>query len=401
MGSRPNRPPRPEDWLVRFLVIGATVGIGVAAQASDQDTGLDDWRDALSVPELSEWRDSRSADPFEAEAEECPPGAWCDPLRIDSQSFVDHNTTVGGVREADHYACDPGVDASGPERVYEIVLDGPSVLTASVHSPEFVDVDLQLLRGLGPGGCRARGDSELSVVLSAGRYWLSVDTFVDRHGEEAAGEYDLKVDLQPLPSGSCAMAPREQQMYWPACADGLDCQEREVDGRPATFAHLPALGPVAREAHLVTTADPMWPTSPLQGIQAHYRATSRASGMQLALKEPWAPSPTGGVYARGSYGKPIPPEAEAWYVNMFWMDKPRPGERMILINPENGRAVVAAAGYETGPRSNQALGGASEEIHHVLGTVHLDELVMGYAADQTLPYGPIDCTELEPAAVLD
>ena len=64
---------------------------------------------------------------------------------------------------------------------------------------------------------------------------------------------------------------------------------------------------------------------------------------------------------------------------------------MIVTNPANGRAVVAAAGYETGPGSNTAIGGVSEEIHDYLGTEHRDALQLGFAVDQDLPLGPIDC----------
>ena len=64
---------------------------------------------------------------------------------------------------------------------------------------------------------------------------------------------------------------------------------------------------------------------------------------------------------------------------------------MIVRNPENGRAVVAAGGYETGPGSNSAIAGVAEEIHIALGTTHLDDLEIAFAADQDLPLGPIDC----------
>ncbi|MEZ4472880.1 MAG: hypothetical protein R3F60_19260 [bacterium] len=64
---------------------------------------------------------------------------------------------------------------------------------------------------------------------------------------------------------------------------------------------------------------------------------------------------------------------------------------MIISNPANGRAVVAAAGYETGPGANTAVGGVAEEIHDYLGTSHRDRLTLGFAEDQDLPLGPIDC----------
>jgi hypothetical protein len=87
---------------------------------------------------------------------------------------------------------------------------------------------------------------------------------------------------------------------------------------------------------------------------------------------------------------PLPVLDEAWYVNMYWRDRPTRGTRMILRNPANGRAVVASAGWETGPGSNSWVGGATEEVLDWLqrGSGPLE---LGFAVDQSLPFGPIDC----------
>jgi hypothetical protein len=382
---------RPDEWLIRGFALAASVGVALGARAAERDARLGDWRELLEAP--LQMTQIVPDDPFADDAESCPPGSWCEPFRIpNAPLFSDARTTLGGVEEADRYACDLDVDASGPEVVYELELEVPTLLRASVDSPEFVDVDLQLLTGLGEGGCRSRGDARLQTVLSPGHYWLVVDTYVDRTGEVLAGAYRLDVRQTPLPDGRCTMTPRRQAMYWPACADGFDCRDQRPDDRDIHL-RMPAFGPVAREAHLATTADFAWPMAPTEGLTQHYRSTERASGYAMPRKEPWAPSPVGGPYARGSTGALVPPIAETWYANMFWKDKPLPGERMILYNPLNGRAVVAAGGYETGPRAHESLGGASEEVHHALGTRHLDEVVMGFAADQSLPYGPIDCDD--------
>ena len=124
----------------------------------------------------------------------------------------------------------------------------------------------------------------------------------------------------------------------------------------------------------------------------HYELSERASGHVMRRREPWAPNPSGDLrFGQGATGSRIPAEAEAWYVNMYWRDRPTPGHRMLVINPITGAAVVAAGGYETGPGSNTALGGATEEIHHVLGSEHREDLVMAFARDQSLPYGPVVC----------
>ena len=64
---------------------------------------------------------------------------------------------------------------------------------------------------------------------------------------------------------------------------------------------------------------------------------------------------------------------------------------MIVRNPANGRAVVASAGWETGPGSNQRVAGVAEEVHDWLQSNHLDDLEIGFALDQSLPLGPIAC----------
>jgi hypothetical protein len=64
---------------------------------------------------------------------------------------------------------------------------------------------------------------------------------------------------------------------------------------------------------------------------------------------------------------------------------------MILREPGGNRAVVVAAGYETGPGNLERIGGTPEESHFYMGTHHLDTLQLGIATDQSLPYGPRTC----------
>jgi uncharacterized cupin superfamily protein len=75
---------------------------------------------------------------------------------------------------------------------------------------------------------------------------------------------------------------------------------------------------------------------------------------------------------------------------MYWSDRPAGGTRMILRTAD-GRAVVASAGWETGPGNLDHIAGTTEEVHFYLGTGHLDEMTVGFAVDDTLPLGPIVC----------
>jgi hypothetical protein len=64
---------------------------------------------------------------------------------------------------------------------------------------------------------------------------------------------------------------------------------------------------------------------------------------------------------------------------------------MILREPGGKRAVVVAAGYETGPGNLTNVGGTPEETHFYMGTTHQSTMTLGIATDQGLPFGPREC----------
>src|SRR6185437_9030933 len=138
--------------------------------------------------------------------------------------------------------------------------------------------------------------------------------------------------------------------------------------------HTPTSGPVVEEAHLATDADGFgdgWPTSFTDGIDNHYAVSQAASGYSVTRDQPWAPAGEGGSqFGQGATSGKVPVLDEAWYINMYWRDRPAGGTRMIV--QANGKAVVVSAGWETGPGSNAAIAGVTEEVHHWLGTGHLD-----------------------------
>ena len=88
------------------------------------------------------------------------------------------------------------------------------------------------------------------------------------------------------------------------------------------------------------------------------------SGFVMHRTQPWAPLEGGTFYGAG-IGNPslFPVEHEHWYVNMYWTSSARParGTRMILRLPGTSRAVVVAAGYETGPGDLSFVGGPRAE----------------------------------------
>ncbi len=330
----------------------------------------------------------------------CVPGRACGPIEIDEFPFEDQRDTRL-IRESDlnAYGCTPGKDHSGSEVIYSFEVPQRSILVVDLDdSPDDgVDIDLVLMTSLDERSCQVRGNRSIRSVIDPGRYFLAADTFVDSAGTAKAGPYKLAARLDFMPRDACAMRTEALPMRWKECAEGIDCTEvKDKNGESVRHLGLPAVGPVVKEAHLVTVEDAFddraWPRSGDQNIEAHYARAQEEFGLEMLLEEPWAPSGEGGSrWGQGSTGKPVPVLEEMWYITMNWKTRPAPGTRMIVMNPLNGRAVVAAAGYETGPGSPTAIAGVSEEIHMMLGTTHRDALMIGFAVEQGLPFGPILC----------
>ncbi|HOX44334.1 MAG TPA: hypothetical protein PK668_12095 [Myxococcota bacterium] len=298
---------------------------------------------------------------------------------IDAFPYQDSDTTLGAPLDAfDGYACAAGVGEAGPEQVYYFELVEPGSLIAMLDDGEEVgaDTDLHLLSAYDPQACLARGHKGLSRHLQPGAYFLVVDSWSDAAGVSHEGPYTLYAHLLTAAS-PCAMLGE------PVARIG--------EAEPLA---MPATGKVVKEAHLVTSqefTDGSWPQSFTDGIQAHYALSEAASGYAMDRTEPWCPCcEPSNEYGQGSSARP-PPEAEAFYVCMRWATAPPRGQRYLVFDGRTGRAVVAAAGYENGPGDLANLGGAIEEVHDHLGTGHLSVLTYGVAADQALPYGPIDC----------
>ncbi len=329
----------------------------------------------------------------------CESGLACNPIRITPTPFVDtRNTKLAPGAGANFYACAPDTDESGPEWFYVIDVTERGLLTAKLDDQpnDDIDIDVHILSETTPDSCLIRDNTAAGWVVGPGSWYITADTWVNSDGEAFPGSFTLTVDFQPLSGGNCAMEDTNLRMYWPDCAPGLDCfTDTHTDGSDYAFLRTPSVGQVVKEAHLVNTDDDFqggWPNDWYHQIEAHYASSAAASGYAMDRSEPWAPSGEGGSeFGQGSTGAVVPTLDETWYVNMYWRDRPAKGTRMILINPVNGHAVVTSAGYETGPGSNLHIGGATEEVHDVLGTVHLDNVMMGFAVDQSLPLGPINC----------
>ena len=306
----------------------------------------------------------------------CPEGITC----IASLPFTDSaDTRDASAREFDAYACSPDTNESGPEFIYRVDLATMGFLSAAlIEDAAGTDVDVHILSDLDPDSCLDRGNSDAAVDAS-GVVYIVVDTYVSG-GEEKAGPFTLTVDQLIPSSGDCSM----ESGWMDRINDNGDTLE------------MPATGPVVLEAHLVTeddgygtSATDPWPATSTEGLDDHHDRTRALTGLVMSRTQSWAPR-EGCEYGQSACGYKLPVEDEAWYVNMYWADRPDAGTRMILMT-DTGRAVIAAAGYETGPGDLSHIGGTTEEAHRYLGTGHLSTLTIGFAIDQTLPLGPITC----------
>ncbi len=308
-----------------------------------------------------------------------PLGSRGNPIAVTTFPFEDRNSTVGAPSsDLSRYGCAPMTDEGGPEVYYAVTVPSGGVLSARVEAEAGTDTDVHVLTAPAEDACVARGDVSASATLTAaGTVYVVVDTYV-ASGRPQPGAYTLTLAFAALSVVDCSVRDEDIELI-----------------NRTTPLHLPAIGPVVLEAHLVTdeeTFTTTWPTSFTDGIDRHYQLSESRTGFVMARDQPWAPAGEGGsMYGQGSSPMRPPVLAEAFYVNMYWRRRPTEGTRMIVRNPADGRAVVCAAGYETGPGSNTAIAGVTEETHHHLGTTHRSDLTVGFAVDQTLPYGPVLC----------
>ena len=304
----------------------------------------------------------------------CPQGVTC----VTSFPFHDQrDTSVEGQDLISSYSCKPTADESGPEIVYRVTVPEAGFLSAAVYSDTGVDIDVHILSALDGAACLDRGDLQARADVPAGDVWIVADTYVS-NGVEKSGGYQIDIGFIVPSQGACDM----QSGTLPRVNDG------------GNSLAMPATGPIVKEAHLVTAGEPApYPMTDTDELKAHYALSQKTTGLVMYRDQVWAPEEGGGTFYGEGIGSPanFPTLDEGWYVNMYWKTAPARGTRMILRQPGGNRAVVVAAGYETGPGELDHIGGTPEESHFYMKTNHLDTMQLGFATDQTLPLGPRIC----------
>jgi hypothetical protein len=184
---------------------------------------------------------------------------------------------------------------------------------------------------------------------------------------------------------------REDCFELPQSSGNCEMKSGSVSLQSWGTVSLPKSGKIVKEDHLVTQEENFTPSNTKDRIENHYEITAKAIGKTYPHQTGWTPAEGGGQIGSGSSSRP-PASAEPWIMNMYWSSKPPAGTKMIITNPQNGKSVVAAAGYETGPAGTKWLLGAQEEVLQAIGADTNTNVTVGFAQDQSLPFGPIKCT---------
>ena len=121
----------------------------------------------------------------------CPNGQIC----VEELPFNESNTTVSGSSLFANYSCAPGTDEGGPERVYRATVPYGGTLSASLSHGVGMDVDVHILSALSPNACVARGHWSASAGVTAGTWYVVVDTWVNGAGVALSGAFSLDISM--------------------------------------------------------------------------------------------------------------------------------------------------------------------------------------------------------------
>ena len=304
----------------------------------------------------------------------CPAGMVCVsgfPFTHAADSASEGSSTFSS------YGCAPSINEGGNEVVYRVEVPAIGFLSAAVEEADGVDVDVHILSALDAQSCVSRGNFHARADVTAGTWYVVVDTY-SSGGVPQAGPYRVDIGFLEPSVGPCEL----QVGSMPRVNDN------------GNHLAMPATGKVVMEAHLVTQEEPPpYPSTSTEELQAHHALSQERTGLVMHRREPWAPLEGGSFYGCG-IGSPslFPVEDEGWYVNMYWTAAARPARGTRMVLRDGARAVVVAAGYETGPGDLSFIGGTTEETHFYLGTAHGSVLTLGLAVDQGLPLGPRTCS---------
>jgi len=175
---------------------------------------------------------------------------------------------------------------------------------------------------------------------------------------------------------------------------------------------LPVAGRFVEESHYVTDEDKfpggrLFAKTSNEGMERHlmhslelYREYDPSITFDELYGQPWqrkwTPAENGQI-GQGSIGaiqtEILSSDEEMWLLTMMWgkNQKPEPGTKFLLR--ANGKSVVVAAGFETGPSDKSYLGGITREVHKWLGTDNQSRIEISLLKDQDVKSGPVNCAQ--------
>jgi hypothetical protein len=144
------------------------------------------------------------------------------------------DTSSEGHRYFNYYGCSPDTAEYGRELVYRFDICQSGVFTAEVGAEGDGDPDIHLLDDLREDACLERAHISFEYHLPPGRYYLTVDTWVDSSGVEHEGPFTLDADFVPDPGTEPCPAAMACVAGECVCADGLspcdgDCVDLRSD----------------------------------------------------------------------------------------------------------------------------------------------------------------------------
>jgi spore germination protein YaaH len=123
------------------------------------------------------------------------------PILIDAFPYSDSkDTSIEGYRYFNFYSCNMDLPEYGREFVYQFDICESGTFSASVGEDPNIDPDIHLLSDLSEEACIDRGHLELERVLSPGRYYVAIDTYVDG-SVELEGTYNVNMNFTPTTAG--------------------------------------------------------------------------------------------------------------------------------------------------------------------------------------------------------
>lgn len=154
---------------------------------TDETTETDPSTDPSTTP------DPGTTDPGTTEPTDgCPAGVVC----IEAFPYTGSSTTTGAPSTLDGYSCAADIDESGPEVVYQVVLDQPGYLATEVWGMSGdTDVDVHILESMSAGDCVDRGHWTAGSLMMPGTYYVVVDSWVDNTGDAKDGAFSLDVNV--------------------------------------------------------------------------------------------------------------------------------------------------------------------------------------------------------------